>query len=275
MVFPDPKLKGPVGFYPLSNACGQGGGSYAKSLPNACPASDELYACDVDPAMKITSASKSTHERDTPPPLECRPRAADETVTGHYDPMLAWQDRDGRVVNEEGNVVPSEFGRADVEGCYWWGRGTLGTRGTCNLGKLDYYLEARAAREGRDARYPDADFCANPEAICANGTRTMTMGMRWDVALFEWAERVQSYSDDAGWNYVEELARFATGEGDLVGGIRFLLERGEPSHFVDQVGSVMGKRRKENFIAAVEGVGLPVRSGPFRAMEEHFSGDVS
>ena len=36
----------------------------------------------------------------------------------------------------------------------------------------------------------------------------------------------------------------------------------------------MGKRRKENFIAAVEGVGLPVRSRPFRAMEEHFSGDV-
>lgn len=198
----------------------------------------------------------------------------DETVTGHYDPMLASEDRDGRLVNEEGNVVPSEFGRADVEGCYWWGRGALGTRGTCNLGKLDYYLEARAAREGRDARYPDADFCANPEAICADETRTMTMGMRWDVALFEWAERVQSYSDDAGWNYVEELARFATGEGDLVGGIRFSLGRGEPSHFVDQVGGVMGKRRKENFIAAVEGVGLPVRSGPFRAMEEHFSGDV-
>ena len=40
----------------------------------------------------------------------------DETVTGHYDPMLASKDRDGRLVNEEGNVVPSKFGRAEVEG---------------------------------------------------------------------------------------------------------------------------------------------------------------
>lgn len=171
--------------------------------------------------------------------------------------------------------------------CCWWGRGALHTRGVCNLGKLNYYLGKRAADEGRSSRYADIDFCANPEAICGDEQRTMEM--RWTVALFEWAERVQSHEDPSGWNYVEELTKFATGEGDLVGGIRFSQGRGEPSHFVDQVGGVLEqgcpfppcnadkpqrllwrKQRKENFITAVEAVGLPVKSELYRATEEHF-----
>ena len=38
-----------------------------------------------------------------------------------------------------------------------------------NFGKLNYYLGARAAEEGRDSRYPDINFCEQPDAICASG----------------------------------------------------------------------------------------------------------
>lgn len=33
------------------------------------------------------------------------------------------------------------------------------TKGVCMLGKLNYYLGSRAAREGRMAMYPEIDFC--------------------------------------------------------------------------------------------------------------------
>mmetsp|Transcript_32531 Transcript_32531/g.56670 ORF Transcript_32531/g.56670 Transcript_32531/m.56670 type:complete len:1231 (+) Transcript_32531:177-3869(+) len=290
MIFPNPNSKDPDGFYPLSNACGQSGVSYTKSSPNSCPASEEMYQCDVDPYMKITAASKTTFEGDAPPPLECSPRTADQTVTGHYDPAPNNPDIGGRIVNEEGNVIPSQLGRTDVEGCCWWGRGALHTRGVCNLGKLNYYLGAGAAKEGRDggARYPDIDFCTNPEAICADATRTMEM--RWTVALFEWTERIQSHDDGImGWNYIEEVTKFAM-EGDLISSVQFSLLQGEPSHFIDEVGGVLEQgcpfppcdterpqrlrwksRRKRNFITAVEGVGLPVKSELFRETEEHFN----
>ena len=54
--------------------------------------------------------------------------------------------------------------RVDVEGCCWWGRGVLQTKGICSFGRLNYYLGRRAADEGRDALFPDIDFCINPEA---------------------------------------------------------------------------------------------------------------
>ena len=37
------------------------------------------------------------------------------------------------------------------------------TSGVCNFGKLNYFLGARAAREGRPSRYPNIDFCLDPE----------------------------------------------------------------------------------------------------------------
>ena len=40
------------------------------------------------------------------------------------------------------------------------------TRNACNIGKLNYYLGARAAREGRKSLYPSIDFCVDLEATC-------------------------------------------------------------------------------------------------------------
>ena len=40
--------------------------------------------------------------------------------------------------------------------------------GICNFGKLNYYLGKRAFLEGRDSRYPDIDFCRDPEIICTS-----------------------------------------------------------------------------------------------------------
>lgn len=37
-----------------------------------------------------------------------------------------------------------------------------------SLGKLNYFLGARAAEEGRESRYPDVNFCETPDAVCAS-----------------------------------------------------------------------------------------------------------
>merc|ERR1712060_718762 len=69
-------------------------------------------------------------------------------------------------------------GRTDLEGCCWWGRGVIQTTGVCNFGKLNYYLGKRAAAEGRDALFPQIDFCTNPNSICEEGAppQQETMG---------------------------------------------------------------------------------------------------
>lgn len=162
------------------------------------------------------------------------------------------------------------------------------TGGVCNLGKINYFLGAGGAKDGLSTRYPDVDFCTNPEAICADESRTMDM--RWTTALFEWVDRVQSYNKD-GWSYMEELTKFM--EGDFLSSVQFSLLQGEPIHFIDGVGGILEQgcplppcdlttpnrlrwrsNRKKNFITAIEGVGLPVKSDLFRVMEDHFSGTV-
>ena len=290
MIFKDPFAENPKGYYPISNACGQWGFSYTTSPdPFTCPTGEEMYQCDVDPKMEITSVSRSTFEGDAPPPLQCFPRTNGKTYTGHWDPD-PYGDAPPLVVEEEGNVIPSKFGRTDVEGCCFWGRGALHTRGVCSLGKLNYFLGARATQEGRESRYPDIDFCTNPEAICSDATRTMEL--RWDVALFEWVERIQSYNnDDLDWNYIQELTKFTfSREGDMLSSVQFSLLQGEPSHFIDEVGGILEQgcpyppcdlnrpnrlraksQRKQNFLTSLEGVGLPVKSELFRATEYHFS----
>ena len=58
------------------------------------------------------------------------------------------------------------FSSHRTKGCCYWGRGVMYTRNACNLGKLDYYIGARAEREGRKSLYPTTNFCLDPEATC-------------------------------------------------------------------------------------------------------------
>ena len=266
------------GVYPLSNACGQRGVSYAHSVfhANSCP---EEHRCDADPGMIVTAASSSpsppppspssppSYASDgdrrpphRPPPLTCRPRTADEKITGYFDP------RTGNVTNgwmTSGDVVPSSSGKTDVEGCCWWGRGALHTRGVCGLGRVNAFLGAGGGGGGggdgggSENLYPDVDFCKDPEKVCTDATRTM--GMRWTVALFEWIDRVQSYDDvdtvdvddydDGGdgdgvvlgrrrWNYIDRLHSFAH-TNDVIESVRSSFLVGTPPHFIDMVGGIL------------------------------------
>ena len=85
------------------------------------------------------------------------------------------------------------------------GRGALMTRGVCNIGKMNYYLGKRGAELGRSTLYPTVDFCQNPEATCNS---IDSQEMRWTVAIFEWAERVQRYYKEDQWSYEQKLVEF-------------------------------------------------------------------
>jgi hypothetical protein len=77
----------------------------------------------------------------------------------------------------------------------------------CNFGKLNYYLGARAAKEGRESKYPSVDFCKDPEVICSSSEYKE---LKWVAGMFYWMESVQSYNE-GGWNYMDELAKFVEG----------------------------------------------------------------
>ena len=97
--------------------------------------------------------------------------------------------------------------------------------GICNFGKLNYYLGARAAAEGRGGRYPDVDFCADPGIICASDEHKE---LKWIAGMFYWIESLQSY-DERGWNYMDELHKFVDGgmvDHSFINGVSGVVNRG-------------------------------------------------
>ncbi|KAL3788522.1 hypothetical protein HJC23_006560 [Cyclotella cryptica] len=204
------------GKYPLSNACGQLGQSYQDYH---CPDNEKHMECPVDPNMEITAV---THAKwyGAPAPLFCRPKKDKNDFTGYWnygfacnvgwvDPPITCDDYEGQTAGrfENDEPVANNSGRTDVEGCCWWGRGVIQTTGVCNFGKLNYYLGARAAKEGRDAPYPKLDFCKDPEIICSSEENKE---LKWIAGMFYWMESVQKY-DSGGWNYMDELKAFVNG----------------------------------------------------------------
>lgn len=83
------------------------------------------------------------------------------------------------------------------------------TKGTCNYGKLNYFLGKRAYDEGRPSLYPEIDFCQFPQGVCSSDS-THSGELQWMVGFFEWIDRVQTYNVD-GWNYIEKLKAFTDG----------------------------------------------------------------
>lgn len=172
-------------------------------------------ACKVDKDMQIT-ATTNAKWWGAPAPLFCAPKSV-YPFTGYWDHALdcanQWVDPpltcdvyEGQIGGQFNDESPSanSNGRTDVEGCCWWGRGVIQTTGVCNFGKLNYYLGARAAEEGRESRYPDIDFCQHPDAICASEEHKE---LKWIAGLFYWVESLQSYNV-GGWDYITELKKF-------------------------------------------------------------------
>jgi len=140
-------------------------------------------------------------------------------------------------------------GRTDVEGCCWWGRGVIQTTGTCNFGKLNYYMGKRAADEGRTAIYPGVDFCRNPSAICDPSGPSE---LKWVAGLFYWLNAVQPYAK-GGWNYMDELKRWVDGgmvasDSSFIDGASGIVNRG--CHNPPNCGTGelhAGEKRAQNF----------------------------
>jgi hypothetical protein len=227
--------------YPLSNSCGQHGRSYQdeECQPN------EPFQCAANNAMQLSAVYGNSVQGI--PPFMCAARIFDgreEIFPGYYDSV-------------EKRVIPSAYsntlGRTDIEGCCWWGRGALLTRGRCITGKLDKFIGQGAVERGVYV-YPDINFCSNPEAIC-NDRRTNEL--RWVLGMLEWSDRVQSYSNiDGGWTYVNELKRFVDGgmiDETFFDGVINILKRNChddscPNRWVlDEENDVLQSNRRINF----------------------------
>lgn len=156
-----------------------------------------------------------------PPPFQCN---AAEDPAGYWD--------EATQLVYENTTFANSFGRTTTEGCCFWGRGALLTRGTvsivtccddgnshsllrpdasafmllqCNYGKLNFHLGAQAAAENRPSVYPDIDFCSTPQAVCSDESKEM----RYVAGMFEWIDRVQDYYDSTlDWSYRDELYKF-------------------------------------------------------------------
>ncbi|KAL7548905.1 hypothetical protein ACHAWF_012182 [Thalassiosira exigua] len=189
------------GRYAISNACGQEGRSYQDETCDEDRGVDDpalATSCAVDPDMEITAVSSSPFPR-APPPLECA------SGSGYAHRSGYWDENAGAVVESGG--YSNDLGRTNTEGCCWWGRGALMTRGVCNLGKVDRLLGKGGADMRKPTLYPFVDFCESPDAICES---VHSEELRWTVAMFEWSERIQRYGRD-GWNYDEQLKEFFDG----------------------------------------------------------------
>ncbi|CAK8993802.1 Chitin-binding type-4 domain-containing protein [Durusdinium trenchii] len=246
------------GKYPISNSCGQLGQSYQDYT---CSAEEAHMQCDVDPDMEIV-ATTNAKWYGAPGPLRCGPKSKYPT-TGFWDYSAEcnkpWANPPERCTAYEGQLAGKEVagatantaGRTDVEGCCWWGRGVIQTTGICNFGKLNYYLGARAAKEGRVAPFKDVDFCKDPEVICSS---TKHPELKWVAGFFYWMSSVQTYKT-AEFDYVKELREFVdsgmTGSTfiDKVSGI---VNRGCPRTVCD-TGPVDGlSERRSNFAKVLD-----------------------
>jgi hypothetical protein len=124
----DASAVGGVTKFAISNSCGQLGYNYEDFH---CPDNERQMECPVNKNLNIQATTTPIYP-NAPPPLSCRPRNVSESYTGYWDVSTG----------EEVTTFPYEnaFGRTNIEGCCYWGRGAIHTRGVCNIGKLNYYL---------------------------------------------------------------------------------------------------------------------------------------
>jgi hypothetical protein len=227
-----------AGRYAISNSCGQEGRSYQDEV---C---DVQYTCAVDADMESTAVDSGKGVR-SPPPFTCRPGSGDGYYSGYWDTSSGTEITD--------TPYSSTTGRTDVEGCCWWGRGALLTRNVCNIGKINYYLGSKAALDGRPSLYPNTNFCQFPEATCSSN---FSEEMRWTVAMFEWADRIQSYSESK-WAYDSQLTQFVDGgmiDDSFIMSVGRILSNGCHDVGCSTIEVRMPDQRKENFYLIINDI---------------------
>eukprot|EP01082_Thalassiosira_pseudonana_P013757 g12259.t1 g12259 contig6:1573630-1575326(+) len=238
------------GFLPISNACGQHGLSYQDMH---CSGEESEMECPLDVYMETRA-----NDNGRVTPFYCGPVDRYDGFTGVADVT-----RSGEV--KQDFPVQNRDGRTDVQGCCWWGRGTINTRGVCQYGKLNYYLGARAASEGRPSRYPNIDFCATPQMICS--TDHQDREIEWVTGLFRWIDTVQSYNSPS-WNYLEQLHQFVLGgmtDGFFLHSVSGIVSQGchdPPCEGYANTGAEMADvgERWAYFQQVAGALGLPVKS---------------
>ncbi|EJK65669.1 hypothetical protein THAOC_13449 [Thalassiosira oceanica] len=174
--------------FALSNSCGQWGRSYQDE---ECKG-DGNSICSVDTEMSIRAVSKPRGS-SAAPPFECTPKESETSFTGYWESKLEFL--------EDTFPYSNRFGATHVEGCCYWGRGILLTRGACYLGRMNSFIGSGAGEQGYKHFY-DVDICAYPEIICAG---KHTKELRIASGLFEWTDMVQSYKNEEGLEYMAEL----------------------------------------------------------------------
>jgi hypothetical protein len=257
-------IVGPANKYPISNSCGQVGQSYQDYQ---CSAEDAHMQCKVDPNLELRA---TTHAQwfGAPAPLFCGPKSK-FPYSGFWDYSwsLPWNDSgeleyEGQRAGRFDNSAPyaNSAGRTDVEGCCYWGRGVIQTTGVCNFGKLNYFLGERAALEGRNALYPDIDFCKRPDLIC--DPESGHPELKWVAGLFYWMESVQQYQV-GGWSYLANLRDFVDrgmpNPGDDAGFIHSvsgIVNRGCHNPPCASGGVHAGRERAQNFKKVLEALDL-------------------
>lgn len=195
------------GRYAISNSCGQGGQSYQDEK---CTGGDEGMECAVDTTMVVEGV---THARwlGAPPPMYCGDRS-----TGYWDHVAGLERQEPPFENAAG--------RSDIRGCCWWGRGVGQIRGVCSYGKLNHFLGAKAAAEGRPSIYPDINFCTNPGVICSGKNSDE---LRWVTGMFHWSTYVQKQRT-RDYSYMESLQNYVD-EGNFTS-----------TAFIDNVNDILG-----------------------------------
>ena len=216
--------------YKISNACGQ--------LDQKYEDYDCDMACPKAPSLELTAMTQAAWW-GAPGPMFCAPDDAliaagvsTDGKTGYWDynhdcwpypaaePGFQVDESVPAYLRPECQVYAGQKagkyvfdGSGDsVEGCCWWGRGVIQTTGRCNFGKLNHFLGKSHLNPNQFAApdsvaYPNIDFCANPEVICAS---TEHPELKWIAGLFYWMSEVQAYNQQ-GWIYTDALAAFVDG----------------------------------------------------------------
>jgi hypothetical protein len=200
----------------MSNSCGQYG---RNDQDEACLGNDRSMRCNVNLNATMNAVSLFKNGDLTPPAFQCRPKEHSDDFSGY------WNSETDEIV-----IAPyaNRYGRTDIEGCCWWGRGVLMTRGPCSFGRINGYMGVNAVSKGY-VNFYDVDFCIYPEVVCDS---PYSQDLRWAVGFFEWIYHVQQYNGTR--SYLGELDNLVE---DLIEN-RFINET-NVEKFIDIVGWVL------------------------------------